>query len=614
MCGIAGLFSTKLNQTASNNNLISAILESQHSRGPDNRSQQSYHFNNAELILGHNRLAILDLDKRANQPFSDPNNNISLVFNGEIYNYIEIRQELQAMGYEFITTCDTEVVVNSFLAWGIDCLNHFNGMFAMAIYDKRDQSLWLVRDRFGIKPLYYYYYANQLIFASSSNVIAKHLGLEPNLAYVSRGLHYWFYDDNTDATAYNNLYQVPAGMHLKFHIDRQANIIKQEHHYYDFQTKVTSLQQAYSDQPISELLEATQANAARAIQHRLRADVPVGVSLSGGFDSSYIAAKAAKLHPNIIGFTFGHPDQKKSEGPLVAELARHTGINVNYISPTKKELLDAFWYTLNVQDSPFASCSIVAQNLVYRTAQQHGVKVILGGQGGDEGFLGYRKFFLFHLKSLLKKRDYPASLKFITNIVRLIPGELGALPTYWQLRHRYLKHNQHEPRLNLPLSAPVNLFADPSKPLFYRQIADITQYSLPTLLRYEDRNSMSHSIESRLPFLDYQLLENACALPVDMKIKHGYGKWVMRELAQGVIPDSIRLARYKRGFDVPTKLWIDAGLGQSIRSHLEEHKTAIDCFLPKTKSISELFSDEQLAGNRVAMHEAICLSWLANKY
>lgn len=610
MCGIAGVFSLQTDFNNRFEDITNSVLDAQHARGPDHRATVSLQRPTHKCVLGHNRLAIIDLSYHANQPMLDHNENYALVFNGVIYNYVELRAELTTLGYQWHSESDTEVILHAFAEWGMDCVSRFNGMFAFVIYDKCAQQLWLARDRFGVKPLYYYVNGNALYFASSSHVLAKHFKLKTNNNYISRGIHYWLYDDASDITAYEGLQQLPASHVVCIDATSNSQLRYDKKRYYQLSSEIERTQPQIIKHN-DHLAKLTREHIERSVNLRLRADVPIGISLSGGLDSALIAAIAAKQHPNIIGFCFGHPDDKNSEGPIVAKLAKQLNIEVQYIQPTQQELIKAFWQCLDAQDAPFASCSVVAQYLVYEAAKRAGIKVILGGQGGDEAFLGYRKFMLFYLKQLLQQRKYVSAANFIISTLPMLYHEVSMLPTYWQTRKRYLKAGKIPSILNfsdtqaLAITLQNNLSA--------RQQADITDFSLPTLLRYEDRNSMAHSIESRLPFLDYELLEFACALPVTAKLKHGYGKWILREAAQGLIPDEIRLARYKRGFDVPNAAWINAGLGNEIRDLFLKHHSSINHLLPPNADITTLFSDELLSSNKVRMCEAITLCYQSSK-
>ena len=312
----------------------------------------------------------------------------------------------------------------------------------------------------------------------------------------------------------------------------------------------------------------------------------------------------------LLGFSFSHPEVQQSEGPLVAKCADFLNIPIEYVWPTPLEMIEGLTKTIEVQDAPFASLSVVAQYLLYKRVKACGIKVLLGGQGGDESFMGYRKFLLFWFKQLLKEKRYVATAKHLLQLLPMLGAELRALPLYWRHRKRYLSASGLDNTLSLP---KVSLEEPPY--LRYlglegRQIQDLTQTSLPTLLRYEDRNAMGNGVESRLPFLDHQLVELGVALPESLKLRSGYGKWPLREIMRHKIPQEIRMARYKRGFDIPLPRLITAGLGKALREQLQTKANVTADFLKSKLSMQHLFSDQELLKRQGAIAEAISLLWL----
>jgi len=611
MCGIAGAYVSLIkSKTIDAHELVTAIVNSQYTRGPDNQAVESFTGKQVTAIFGHDRLSIIDLNASANQPMWDETKRYCLVFNGEIYNYLELRAELVTKGIIFKTASDAEVLMQAFITWGEKAVERFNGMFAFAIFDTLTENLWLFRDRFGIKPLYYYVADDALYFASTGKVIAATLGLKPNLSYLARGLRFGFYDDATSISQYENLKELQSGHYLKVSIDNRSKLITQLVKYYDLEQRANDLVDVLANKNFTELLQELKELFNQAIKFRLRADVPIGISLSGGLDSATVAGFAAKQHPNIIGFTLGDPLNQKTEGPLVKELAKKIGIEVNYIIPKTEEIEETFLRTLQAQDAPFTTLSIVAQNLVYKTANAKGIKVLLGGQGGDESFLGYRKFVMFYYLQLLKNQQYFPAIKFLFSMFPMFARELVNINLYWERRKRYTSTQGEVSRLKLPVLDNQNFGFAASQGVRQRQIGDILNFSLPTLLRYEDRNSMNWSIESRLPFLDYNLVEFAIALPVACKLKNGYGKWIVRKMAEEFLPRSISFARNKRGFDLDTAAWINSGLGQTIRNIIKQGKPLLQELLPQNCVIDELFSDVNLINNHTRLQEAITLVWL----
>ena len=609
MCGISGIFSEKIND--SDTLLIQIIVKAQHARGPNHQNIIKISGASSEALLGHNRLSIIDLSHNADQPMWDVSHRFALTFNGEIYNYLELRSELISLGFSFVTVSDTEVILVAFSKWGVDAFARFNGAFAFSLLDVENEKLYLVRDRFGKKPLFYYVANNALHFASSASVIAAFFNLEPNLEYVSQGVRYSVYEDGSDKTQYKKLYSVKPGQYLSCDF-KKSNMHCKFVSFYDLSSRVEEKKDLLNSLTENQLLEKLFSEFQMAVNIRLRSDVPVGVSVSGGLDSSSIAAIMKKNTKSVTGFSFSHPDALESEGPLVSKLASKLDFDVHYIWPSVMEFSDAFRDTLVAQEAPFGGFSVVAQYLVYKKAAKEGVKVLLGGQGADEGLMGYKKFQIFQLQELLAKKKYFSALAFFYQLIQPFFSELQNFNTYWSNRHRYSSAHKSNSFLELPDSPCLSL--NRGGDIQLRQIYDVTKFSLPTLLRYEDRNSMGNSIESRLPFMDFNLLEFCLALPTVLKLKKGYGKWCFREVAANQIPDSIRLARYKRGFDFGMSRFVNQGFGATIRSMLQEKEQVLKHFIVPGVKISEAFSDANFISRPSVSSEAINLLWLGEVY
>lgn len=608
MCGISGIYAAAI--TDEQQALIQAIIQNQIPRGPDHQASLLIKRKTSEILLGHNRLSIIDLTEQANQPMWDVTQRYCLVYNGEIYNYLELQAELKRAGFLFNTQSDTEVILNAFLHWGIAALQRFRGPFAFALFDTQEEKLWLVRDRFGVRPLYYIQKNNTLYFASTTPVLAKALNLKPDLSYIARGLKYLVYEDNNQTSAYEGLQALPAGCYLTVQFNSTNQLSADLFSYYNLSSNVQSLMESLPLGNIDELLQLLTQQFENAVNLRLRSDVPLAISLSGGLDSSSIAAAVSRRHRDTIGFSFSHPDQKKSEGRYVADCARFINIEVEYVWPKPDEIIEALPQTLIAQDAPFPTLSIVAQYLLYKRVHNCGIKVLLGGQGGDEAFMGYKKYLIFLAKQSIKEKRYLRSAVHFLQLLPMLFSEVASLGAYWQHRHRYLgKNYSPEPGLQLP-EAPLLGLSQGWQKLWQRQLQDITRFSLPTLLRYEDRNAMANSVESRLPYLDHHLIELGLALPEALKLRAGYGKWIIRKMMENKLPNSIRLARFKRGFDLPMHELIKHGLGHRIRSTLQTNQDRISDFLRSSTDIKVLFSDHQLLHKQRTMAEALSLLWL----
>lgn len=610
MCGIAGSYGANGGDAAG---MVRAMTEAQRHRGPDHEEVSELSSPVSSAIFGHNRLSIIDLSDAANQPMWDALGRICIVYNGEIYNHIELRDELTGLGHRFATQSDTEVILEAFKRWQADAFSRLNGMFAFALFDRSDGRLWLVRDRFGVKPLFYAMADHTLVFASTPGPIARALGCEPNLEYVARGLRYWLYEDDGDISQYAGVAAVPAGHYLVSQAQPSGQPSVGVRRWYDYATRVEELHETLAAAPQTLLLDEFSAVLESAVALRLRSDVPVGISLSGGLDSSTIAAIVSSGDARISGFSFGHPADAASEGPLVADMAARAGLDVTYARSDQAESVAAFWEALEAQDAPFPDLSIVAQYLVFRAAHAAGLKVLLGGQGSDEVLMGYRKFQLMLLRDAARHRHPRELLRTAIGAGLMLLAESGRASTYVRQRNRYLKRGGLSSALRLPDPAPLSLNVRTDHRAWQRQILDVTRLSLPTLLRYEDRNSMGNSLETRLPFLDFRLAELAVALPDAMKARGGYGKWILREAMRDRVPDAIRRARYKRGFDVPRASWIGGGLGGAVRLRLREQEQVIKQWIPAGADIDHLFADSGLVTSPTAFTEATSLLWLAKR-
>lgn len=612
MCGISGVIAPAGSNWATR--LVEDIVSYQNARGPDAHKVTTSDSGAHRIVLGHNRLSIIDPQPQSNQPFTSSDESAVLVFNGEIYNYREISDDLLAAGRQLRTASDSEVLLEAYLHWGIDALDRFIGMFAFAIWDRKLGRLVLARDRFGVKPLYYHADGKSLAFASTPGVIARWAGLAPNLEYVLRGLAYKYYDDDSAISPFAGLQALEPGHVLIARLGNGAPEVTTRR-YYDLAERVAQRIGAVEAQRLPAVADELKALLDDACRLRLRSDVPVGMSLSGGLDSASIAAITGRQQSGLIAFSFGQGDDQASEGPLAAEAARAAGIEMRFVWPQGPAALRALFHaTLRAQGAPFPHTSQMAQYAVFERARADGVTVLLGGQGGDEALMGYRKFFLFRLQEILRQRRYTALPGFAASIAQLAPALAAKAGIFWAERNRYQSGGTGmASSLNLPAltgtSAPV---MTTSQTIRDRQIEDITRYSLPTLLRYEDRNSMGNSIESRLPFMDHRVVEYGIAMPVSAKLAHGFGKYALRRAMKGLVPDSIRLNRDKRGFDTRQQDWINGGLGDVIRDELREHEPRVRNYFAPGTEIETAFSNAALVGNPQALKEAISLIWLGD--
>jgi asparagine synthase (glutamine-hydrolysing) len=580
MCGISGAIELKNNTTIdfSENSIVDKSIKR---RGPDSYSFLSQEYNQFKITLAHSRLSIIDLSSASNQPFCSEDNRYKIIFNGEIYNYIEIKKELKALGCYFRTEGDTEVLLNAWIYWGATCLSKLNGMFSFAIFDSVIGELNIVRDRFGVKPLVYSFLPNGGLFFSSSvdavALISNNLTLD--MDYLSRGYHYGVFEGIGNNTSYNNVNYLEAGSIATITFNPEFNFSIKK--WYDLKSEVEKNVQLNLNKTYEQLKEECKLLIFDAVNIRLRSDVPVAVSLSGGVDSTIISKIAKSMNPNIQGFTFGSPKDPLSEGNLVDMFANLNNFKVNYISikEVNNEVIKAFEETFSAQELPFFGLSIVAQNQVYNSVKANGVKVLLGGQGGDEIFAGYRKFFIHSLKNSISNNDVSTSINLLYSLGNMMLYESKKISLFWGFRNRYFsqKSSKESNIINIQPINRLDMIGDASMNCMERQMIDILQLSIPTLLRYEDKNSMYHSIESRLPMMDYRLVEFAISLPILYKIKHGFGKWILRDIYKDDIPKEILFNKRKRGFDVSQKL-MELGLQDYLIENILSNRSKLKNF------------------------------------
>lgn len=609
MCGISGVIS-KMTGADSPTGLQS-IVHSQHSRGPDSVGYLRRDMRDGRTLwLAHNRLSIIDLSSDANQPMVTDDGRYAMVFNGAIYNYVELRRELAALGRRFRTSSDTEVLLLSYAQWGISAFSKFFGMFTVAIHDNFTDELLLARDRFGVKPLYYREAADQFWFASTPSAIAKNDQLEPDLEYVARGIQLKYYEDETSFSPFRGVLALPPG-HIGIRSADGAPFHLQK--YFDLDALAANEAERLAGIGFAAATEELTALLRNATQIRLRADVPIGLSLSGGVDSTTIAALCAESGTALTGYSFGDPGDVSSEAGLVTLLSRQLDAKVVFVPPARgAHAVALFWQTMRAQGAPIPHTSQMAQFAVFSAARADGIKVMLGGQGGDEAFMGYRKYFLYHFRHVVAQRKWAETPALLGTVLRVLPAVAAKANLFWRERGRYQKDSDglgtslRLPSLQNSPSPGIGLGQDPT----FRQALDVTRYSLPSLLRYEDRNSMGNSIESRLPFLDHRIIGFGIGLPTSHKLRHGMGKYALRMAMKGRVPDAILFNRDKRGFDTRHEDWIIDGVGGAIRQGLSLHRRNAETFLPSGSTIDSYFSDAALGRNVSRFAEATSLLWL----
>lgn len=532
-------------------------------RGPDDAGFWQAPAGSA--MLGSRRLAILDLSPSGHQPMADEASGLVIAFNGEIYNYLELASDLESCGCRFRSRTDTEVLLKSYEKWGEECLERLNGMFAFAIWDESRQTLFAARDRFGEKPFYFYQDANRELLAFGSEIKALVAGrlfaARPDPGAVCSFLA----NEGIDAgreTIVENVFALPAAHALRFSWrDRSLKIWR----YWDLDAErkiLFSDREQYADRFL-ELL-------ADSVRLRLRSDVPVGSSLSGGLDSSTIVGLVAKTRPQAGQETFSarFAEGPFDEGPHIQRMAVWAGVRNHAVYPDPKNLPEEIEALTWQQDAPFHSSSIYAQWCVMRLARERGVTVLLDGQGADEVLAGYHSYFSSSIVELLKRYRVFAAAAAIRRytlahgrshlpliLAGLLPAAVRSSAKAWR-RPRAIDKD-FERMWPRPSVVGKGKFHHPLHQLLYETL---TETSLPALLRYADRNSMAFSREVRLPFLDHRLVEYLFAIPAEQKIDGATTKIVLRSATRGILPEEIRTRKDKIGFAPPENVWLGGPL------------------------------------------------------
>jgi len=566
MCGLVGF------SGATNSEVLEKMTEAIHHRGPDAVAYMV----SRNFSIGYRRLAIIDLS--AEYPMKNEKETIELVLNGEIYNYLDLRKELEEQGHEFKSNSDSETIVHGYEEWGEGILEKLRGMFVFVLYDKLKDQLFIARDRLGIKPLYYAQHDGRFVFGSEIKGIFSSFDVsrEPNDKIVTRFLHKRLHDIDEE-TFFKHVKRLLPGHFMYVNADGSFDIKK----YWDpsfnpnFSKSVTGEKKSDAD-----YAEEFKEIFSEAVKIHLLADVPIGVTLSGGLDSSGITALSKKLFDEaatidqqangkkgeVIAFSAIHPGEKVDESEYIDSVVKATGIKSVKIQPN----VDNFWEELDTwtyfQEEPVISTAPYAYYTVMREARKE-VTVLLSGQGGDELLAGYIPYFLTYLQTAMdQKKLWPAIRE------TWMGKDLYFKYFLEKMNGRRNSDNVIDPTRSLNLESRISnigtenkmeldsrfqiLDSKNSRNLNERLFQDVTSLTTPCLLRYEDKNSMAHSLESRVPFFDHKVVEYIFNLPIDQKIKFGWNRFIYRNAMKGIIPEMNRLRRSKVGFTNPESEWI----------------------------------------------------------
>lgn len=582
MCGIVGFVDFKKSSTEEN---LRKMANSLAHRGPDDMGTYLDFLPECNIGLGHRRLAILDLSPLGHQPMTWQD--LIIVFNGEIYNFKEVRADLELLGYSFISESDTEVILKAFHAWGVKMISHLNGMFSIALYDKIKEKLLLIRDRAGVKPLYWYKKDGLFMFGSELKSFFCHPLFEKkiNLNSLSFFLQYGFI--NQPDSIFEDTHKLSSGHYLEIDL-RNGNVrIQQYWDVLDFYTK-DKLEVKEEDilNDLDDLLESS-------CNYRMIADVPVGVFLSGGYDSSLVAAMVQKrATKKVKTFTIGFEEVKFDESTYARKVAEHLGTDHHEYRCTQRDALDLLDQLVYHWDEPFADSSAIPTLLVSKMAR-NSVTVSLSADGGDELFGGYEKYssaltykkfnnylpsrglidfglaplrgFLVDQQLLNESRLYVIDIilsnsksktpvDYLQNYQKFfLDSELKELSSKFAIQDF---HQRFNPKFNLIRDSLDQMMA-----------LDYLTYQAEVILTKVDRATMAHSLEGREPLLDYRLLEFVSKIPADLKVKNGVKKYLLKEIVHRYIPKQL-MDRPKMGFSIPLVAWLSDDLKDQVSHYL----------------------------------------------
>jgi asparagine synthase (glutamine-hydrolysing) len=585
MCGFVGILSK--NPGDFQPEILKKMAETIHYRGPDDEGS----YFDKVLGLFHKRLSIIDL-QTGHQPMVS--GEIVIVYNGEIYNYIELRENLRVKGYQFQTESDTEVIIRMYEAFGVDAFIQMNGMFSCIIYDKYKNKLIVVRDHFGIKPLYFYHDKEKFIFASEIKAILAFPGIIAEVQEESLHEYLTFQFLLSSSTLFKNIFKLEPGHYMV--VDTNTHEVEKRKYWaLDFSTDLYYTEEYYIAE-LRRLIEDT-------IKIQLRSDVPLGTYLSGGLDSSIVSLIVSKLLPYQLKTFTGafHEGPEYDETLYSRTVAELSGAESHEVFPSVSDFIDVIPKLIYHLDEPVAGPGAFPQFMVSKLASKH-VKVILGGQGGDEVFGGYARYVVAYLEQAIKGAIYETTEEgeHIVSLSSILPN-LPYLKQYVPMMKKLWEKDLFEPmdaryfylidRLNVYLEYFTKefierydrvriferfreLFNNPNTHSYYNKMTHFDMFaSLPGLLQVEDRVSMAVSIESRVPLLDRRIVDLIIKMPPSMKFKGAEMKYILKRSMKDVIPDIVAKRKDKMGFPVPLHLWMKNGARDFVQDTLLSKKS-----------------------------------------
>ncbi|OHB69185.1 MAG: asparagine synthase (glutamine-hydrolyzing) [Planctomycetes bacterium RBG_13_63_9] len=586
MCGIAGFITTDSDGPHAARTL-SRMLEPLRMRGPDSEGQWTGQVARRTLGLGHRRLAILDLSPLANQPMF--RGDLVLVYNGEIYNYLELRRELESGGQTFVTHSDTEVLLAAYRQWGEDCLARLNGMFAFALWDAGEAKLFCARDRAGEKPFYYYATADCFVFASEIKALLRFGAPVPCAPDVEQIEEYFVksYQPLGPKTFFRGIRELLPAHRLTVQATEE-NLGPEVRPYWQYPT-AAERQIPISTARFREIFDDS-------VRLRLRSDVPIGTCLSGGVDSPSVAAAVAQLKQGETNGQFRYvgvhayaPVPGADERPYVERVAGRLGFKVSLVEITGDGCLEELDELVYRQEVPFLGPSIYAQRCVFRRAAELGLKVMLDGQGADELFGGYDWVVPRAIAARWRESGWGEALRQ----ARMFAGARFPMGS---LLARAILYRFRRSKGEVPDDLDQALRAS------------FLSLSLPALLRYADRNSMSFGVEARLPFLDHRLIEATAGLATRDCAADGMTKVILRRAMRDRLPEEILQRKDKTAFAVPEAQWIRAELRQAVRDAVGDPFWKELAFPSRDKMLRRALAETEGAFYHRAAWKVLCLS------
>ena len=589
MCGITGFIDFK---KTSHEDILRKMSDTLYHRGPDGSGTLFLEEKNAQIGFGHRRLAIIDLSEHGKQPMQFAH--LWICFNGEIYNYQEIKAELSNLGHTFVGGSDTEMLLHAYAQWGKDCLGKLIGMFAFVLFDSISNQFFIARDRAGVKPLFYYFKDGLFLFASELKAFHEHPSFQKEIDLNAVGAFMQYGNVPTPHCIFKDCFKLEPGNYAFLSLEDQSLKIATYWNVYDAynkpKTKI-SFQEAKLE---------TEKILTSACEYRMVADVPVGVFLSGGYDSACVTALLQKNRTEKLKtFTIAVPDIGLNEAPYAKDVANYLGTEHTEIECTQKDALNLIEQLPFYYDEPFADSSAIPTTLVSIMARKH-VTVALSADAGDEVFAGYNRYD-YLIRYGKKMENLPGFVrKSIATIMDAVPSEkIPVLKNKYNFHNRYEKlkgilRNPSPQQIMLSLSQQYTdkqlenvllsnvskldtkylsnaLHAENYSPLAYMMAIDYQTYLVDDILQKVDRATMTASLEGREPFLDHRIIEWAATLPDDFKYHNGEKKYILKEIVHDYLPKEM-MDRPKMGFAIPIAHWLQNDLRELVEENLQESK------------------------------------------